>query len=158
MTSPFEDGTGYITTGGRKISGYVPKSKKKAYPGDDYNGWQPDTSSSAIKWLDLCDKNADKPVIPSTKTMAALNLIKEWQEKDPGDKIIVFVKWAVTAKVLGRMLQTENIRFLYYFGATGGTSSKARDRALKAFEDKKLDINVMVRYPPPPTPLVLPTS
>lgn len=148
--SPFEDGTGYITTGGRRISGYVPKSKQKVYPGDDYNGWQPDTASSASKWLDLCDKNKNKPITPSTKTTTAINLIKEWQEKDPDDKIIVFVKWTLTAKVLGRMLRAEKIPFLYYFGTTSGTSSKPRGRALEAFEDEQRGIKVMARNPPPP--------
>ena len=99
MANNMSDDPGYITMAGRKIKGRVPKSKGKTYPGDDYNGWQPETRSSSSKWLDLGGTSPAKPVIPSTKTTAALEVIQKWQQTDPSDKILVFLKWAVTAKV-----------------------------------------------------------
>lgn len=136
-----ESDGGHIITGtGQKIEGYVPNSGKRPCLGDDFNGFQPTSSSTAQKWLKLCDKTPDKPVMPSAKTTAATKLIIDWQEAAPNDKIIVFVEWAITANVLGRMLQSKKIPFVYYFGEL---DPKHRAKTLKAFEENE-SIKVMV--------------
>ena len=144
MESKSRDDSSYITVAGRKIKGHVPRSKRKSYLGDDHNGWQPEAQSSASKWLNLCDSDPTKPITPSAKTTAALELIQKWQQTAPSDKIVVFIKWTMTAKVLGRMLQSKKIPFVYYFG--GRDSSNARQKALEAFETND-KIKVMVCPP-----------
>lgn len=76
----------------------------------------------------------------STKTRAVSKIVKQWQSEEPGDKIIIFTQFTLCVKVLGRMLNAEKIRFLYY---NGDMSIPERDEAVRNFEQEDT-IKVMV--------------
>ncbi|KAI8949067.1 P-loop containing nucleoside triphosphate hydrolase protein [Xylaria longipes] len=117
----------------------VPRHERgQKSPGDDYNGMQPQMSISCCSWMQGCDKLGT--VTPSTKTNAAIDIVKGWQNEAPDDKIVIFTEWIVTAKVLGRMLNRANIDFVYY---TGHIPVKSRDKNLEDFKDNP-GIKVMV--------------
>ncbi|KAI1264261.1 SNF2 family N-terminal domain-containing protein [Xylariaceae sp. FL1019] len=101
-------------------------------PGDDMNGYQPhlERHSSGCRWLEQCD--ADKQVIASTKIILAAELIRTWLIKAPEDKIVVFVEWNLTACVLGRVLDLEGVKYVYYWG---DMSLNAKTKSLEDFRD-----------------------
>ncbi|KAJ4419919.1 hypothetical protein N0V85_000806 [Neurospora sp. IMI 360204] len=68
---------------------------------------------------------------PSAKTARLKDIILKWQEQAPDDKIIVFTQWIQIARIIGRVLQQENIDFLYLFGGMGPTD---REDQIKAFQ------------------------
>ncbi|KAI1176782.1 P-loop containing nucleoside triphosphate hydrolase protein [Nemania sp. FL0916] len=127
----------FETQDGRSIS-VVPSSQAKARsPGDDYNGIQPRASQN-FRWLDECDRLG--PVFSSTKTNATLDIIKNWQSEAPDDKIVVFVEWLLTARILGRMLNEVNVNFVYY---NGHMSPNERTKNMEDFKENG-EIKVMV--------------
>lgn len=119
----------------------APNGKRNRRPGDDYNGLQPTTKASASKWLEAWDKNPKEPIMPSAKTSATINTVLEWQDSAPDDKIIIFVEWNLTARILGRMLEAKGIQFLYYWGEK--MTTKSRCKALETFE-KTPSIKVLI--------------
>ncbi|RYO92657.1 hypothetical protein DL766_008782 [Monosporascus sp. MC13-8B] len=108
-------------------------------PGEDANGVSL-TSGSKSSFLDACDKRPKEPLVPSTKTKAVKELVTRWQSEAPNDKIIIFTQFTLRAKILGRMLSSEKIKFLYY---NGDMTVKERRKAVQAFEQLKL-IKVMI--------------
>ncbi|RYP62643.1 hypothetical protein DL771_009636 [Monosporascus sp. 5C6A] len=102
-------------------------------PGKDANGVSL-TSGSKSSFLDACDKRPKEPLVPSTKMKAVNELVTRWQSEAPNDKIIIFTQFTLCAKILGRMLSSENIKFLYY---NGDMTMKERDKAVKEFERLK---------------------
>ncbi|KAI1631190.1 P-loop containing nucleoside triphosphate hydrolase protein [Biscogniauxia mediterranea] len=98
-------------------------------PGDDANGEQPKSNRFVTRWLRKCDATPGK-IQSSSKVNKTMDLISEWQSEAPDDKVIVYNKWTVTAKILGRMLNAKNIPFLYYWG---DMSCAARRDALEEF-------------------------
>ncbi|UNI16803.1 hypothetical protein JDV02_003205 [Purpureocillium takamizusanense] len=60
-------------------------------------------------------------------------VVGTWQQDHPDDKIIVFVQFIMTAKVLGRMLELANGSFLYYVGTMTQTQK------ITALDDFKQD-------------------
>ncbi|KKP06853.1 hypothetical protein THAR02_01050 [Trichoderma harzianum] len=85
----------------------------------------------------FCD---EIPILPSTKLTAAMAVILTWLEEAPDDKILVFTQWTGAAKMLGLMLQTMNIGFVYFYG---GLATPQRTRALEAIKNNK-EIKVMI--------------
>ncbi|POR39558.1 Putative ATP-dependent helicase [Tolypocladium paradoxum] len=73
-------------------------------------------------------------LVPSTKLTATMAVLATWLQDYPGDKIIVFVQFVMTGKVLGRMLEMSGHKsnFLYYFG---GMSQPQRNKSLKDFKE-----------------------
>lgn len=55
--------------------------------GDDFRNIQPKDGLRS-SWLDEADENLDAPVLSSSKTTAVENIIREWQQEAPDDKII----------------------------------------------------------------------
>ncbi|KAK1242887.1 hypothetical protein MKX08_005699 [Trichoderma sp. CBMAI-0020] len=82
----------------------------------------------------------DIPVLSSTKLTAAMAVVLTWTHEEPNDKILIFTQFIGTAKMLGLMLQTLNIGFVYYYG---GLAPSQKARALEAIKTKD-DIKVMV--------------
>ncbi|KAI1339479.1 P-loop containing nucleoside triphosphate hydrolase protein [Xylariaceae sp. FL0016] len=106
--------------------------QKSPQPGDDHLGNQPCTKPPLTGFLTACDADPHTPLPPSAKTVAVKDILLQIQQEAPDDKTIVFVEFAVTAKILGRVLQAEGIPFLYFWG---GMSSDARGGALKYFHE-----------------------
>ncbi|KAH7143752.1 SNF2 family N-terminal domain-containing protein [Dactylonectria macrodidyma] len=67
----------------------------------------------------------------SSKLVAAMSVILTWSEEAPSDKIIVFTGFGPTAKVLGCMLATAGLAFVYY---NGEINDKQKSKALEAFQ------------------------
>ncbi|KAL6901430.1 SNF2 family N-terminal domain-containing protein [Trichoderma evansii] len=82
----------------------------------------------------------DIPILPSTKLTAAMAVVLTWMHEAPDDKILIFTQFIGTAKMLGLMLQTLNIGFVYYYG---GLAQSQKTRALEAIKNKDY-IKVMV--------------
>ncbi|KAK7749081.1 hypothetical protein SLS62_008476 [Diatrype stigma] len=139
-TPDMDDGPSTLFTSTGRVKLSQPSATKPPAPGDDSNGLQPKTKKSLSKWLELSDRNANEPLTPSAKTTAAMECIKGWQLEAPDDKIIVFVQWGITAKVIGRMLGVANIPFLYYWG---DMTPQQRGNALEDFKTKS-NIKVLV--------------
>lgn len=120
--------------------------------GDDRNGF-----FTASTFRD------DVPILPSTKLTAAMAVILTWMHEAPDDKILgkfgefevvcrrqaltypfyfitVFSQFKGTAKMLGHMLRTLDIGFVYYYG---GLTLSQKTRALDTIKTRD-DIKVMV--------------
>ncbi|KAI0508346.1 P-loop containing nucleoside triphosphate hydrolase protein [Xylaria bambusicola] len=108
---------------GRRVLVEVSNYQRK---GDDFNERQPQLEQSSSRWLHKCDEKGQ--VTASTKTMAAVQTVEEWLEIAPGDKIVIFTEWYVSAQVIGRLLN-ERI--------------SVKDRA-KNLEDFKIKGNIKV--------------
>ncbi|KAI3329220.1 P-loop containing nucleoside triphosphate hydrolase protein [Xylariaceae sp. AK1471] len=142
----FQEGSGAVklksevlkTPDGRSISVVPPRDLKKRCPGDDYNGIQLKMSNASCRWLRKCDNLGQ--VTPSTKTKAAMDIVKEWQDEAPDDKIVIFMEWIATANVLGRLLGRSNINFVYYNGAI---TVKDRNKNLEDFKSDP-DIKILI--------------
>ncbi|KAI1491548.1 P-loop containing nucleoside triphosphate hydrolase protein [Biscogniauxia mediterranea] len=87
-----------------------------------------------------CDKTYPKPIVPSTKTTAAMEAILQWQADAPDDKIIIFTDFKMTGAILGRMLQAQGVHFLYFYGDMTG---KQKHNAIQAFHDRK-EVKVLI--------------
>ncbi|KAI0478648.1 P-loop containing nucleoside triphosphate hydrolase protein [Xylariaceae sp. FL0804] len=111
--------------------------KQLRKPGDDAHGRQPKGRS---RFLEACDATPGKVVPPSAKMTAIKDSVLEWQHTAPDDKIIIFVQFSVSARIIGRMLEGEGISFLYFWGDMNG---EARDKAIRDFHEKG-DIKVLV--------------
>ncbi len=128
------------TKTGRRVTLTRPGSAKPRNPGDDVHSMQPKSTIVASKWLALSDENKDEPLTPSAKTTAAMECIRGWQLEAPNDKILVFSQWAITAKIMGRLLEAAKIKFLYYWG---DMNPQHRAKALEAFKTNS-NIKVLV--------------
>ncbi|PQE17636.1 hypothetical protein CJF31_00007763 [Rutstroemia sp. NJR-2017a BVV2] len=92
------------------------------------------------EWLEEFDKgNASLP--RSAKVDAIRNKLRTWKKEAPSDKVIIFVQWSLMIRLIGVMLQEEDIPFIYYVVSlqkkptkTGEMSQNERTDALKAFE------------------------
>ncbi len=139
------------------------RKKKEKAVGDDANWVQPKMKDSS-KWMERYDENyPDKILGASAKTIAVKNQILLWQKEAPDDKIIgtyqpehsrlsrpqlnqpstktVFVNWAKLACIIGRMLNEEQIPFLYYFG---DLKLDQKDAAITTFQTNP-EIKILVR-------------
>ncbi|KAH8122154.1 SNF2 family N-terminal domain-containing protein [Trichoderma asperelloides] len=80
------------------------------------------------------------PILPSTKLTAAMAVVLTWMDEAPDDKILIFTQFRGTAKMLGLMLQTMDIGFVYFYG---GLTPPQKARALDTIKTRD-DIKVMV--------------
>ncbi|KAI0144293.1 SNF2 family N-terminal domain-containing protein [Xylariaceae sp. FL1272] len=109
-------------------------------PGDDVKGIQPHLKkhSSGCRWLEQCD--AEGLVVASTKLVLALAIVLAWLRADIDDKIVVFIEFNLSAKILQRMLEQMKLKFVCYWG---DMSPKDRKIALKTFkEDAKTKVMI----------------
>jgi SNF2 family DNA or RNA helicase len=131
-------------------------------PGSDWCGLQPLGDEESAQFLEECDKNINLAMAPSAKTVMVKDIILKWQSKAPADKIIgkscslqltrdaatdqydetVFTQWVMVGRILGRMLQQENIKFVYFFGEM---SRLEKENNIKVFHEVD-EVKVMVSY------------
>ncbi|KAM0462078.1 hypothetical protein ACHAO4_001271 [Trichoderma viride] len=69
----------------------------------------------------------DFPILPSTKLTLAIAVVLTWMHEAPEDKILIFTQFRGTARMLGYMLRTLDLGFVYYMG---GLTSIQKRRAL----------------------------
>ncbi|KAG4438756.1 hypothetical protein IFR05_005784 [Cadophora sp. M221] len=113
------------------------KTKKIKQKGVDYMGNLP--VAPFMPWLaDFDSDSSEMP--PSTKLTALVKQIKEWIATAPSDKIIIFTQWRAFAAIDGRVLERENIPFVYF---TGDMTIKARQDATAQFRSNPA-VKVMV--------------
>ncbi|TFB01444.1 DNA repair protein RAD5 [Trichoderma ghanense] len=116
------------------------RTKEYCEPGKDSNGaavHRPDDRNGFF----ICGTMLDgASVVPSTKLTAAMAVVLTWLHEAPDDKILVFTQFTGTAKILGYMLQTLGIGFVYYYG---GLPLGLKRRALDSIKTKP-DVKVMV--------------
>ncbi|KAL6796687.1 P-loop containing nucleoside triphosphate hydrolase protein [Trichoderma sp. SZMC 28012] len=115
---------------------------KKSYrePGRDNNNMAvhiDDDKNSFFVCSTILD---DAPIVPSTRLTAIMAIVLTWLHEAPDDKIILFTQFKGTAKILGYMLETLDIGFVFYYGSI---PPKQRDKALTAFGENA-DVKVMV--------------
>ncbi|KAL7800231.1 P-loop containing nucleoside triphosphate hydrolase protein [Trichoderma ceciliae] len=82
----------------------------------------------------------DVPMVPSTKLTATMAVVLTWLHEAPNDKILIFTQFTGTAKILGFMLKTLEIGFVYYYG---GLPLSQKSRALEAIKTQA-EVKVMV--------------
>ncbi|KAL5095047.1 hypothetical protein Trisim1_003652 [Trichoderma cf. simile WF8] len=82
----------------------------------------------------------DAPIVPSTRLTATMAIVLTWLHEAPDDKIIIFTQFRGTAKILGYMLETLKIGFIYLYGSI---PQKQRSKALTVFKENA-DVKVMV--------------
>ncbi|KAI0022805.1 P-loop containing nucleoside triphosphate hydrolase protein [Xylariomycetidae sp. FL0641] len=116
-----------------------PELNKRAR-GSDFNGIHP-KSHTQSRFLDAFDSLPANRLILSTKTAAVKDTVLEWQQTAPNDKILVFVQFATSAMIIGRILEAENIPFLYF---TGTISGARRAQQLQDFLSEEKKIKVMI--------------
>lgn len=126
-----------------------------------------ETHMNVQKFLAACDLQPWNPIPHSTKTKAALDLVRKWQAEAPNDKIIsmcsfpkaqkeggggkltkitVFVQWIPMLAILGRMIFQNGLRFVYYWGLMNETQ---KARSIRGF---KCDPEIKVMVSPSPIP------
>ncbi|KAJ3579053.1 hypothetical protein NPX13_g1515 [Xylaria arbuscula] len=127
------------TCDGQAVSVTIPSRTNRRSPGDDFNRAEPRKMDSTSRWLRKCDESGETMI--STKIRIAVQIIKGWLESAPGDQIVVFTEWIDTARILGRLLNKSNIKFVYY---NGGLSDVQRAKNLEDFKKKGLGIQVLV--------------
>ncbi|KAK6828443.1 P-loop containing nucleoside triphosphate hydrolase [Apiospora arundinis] len=108
--------------------------------GNDYLDNQPRLKSSKTSFLKALDKDYPKPMVPSAKTTMVKHTVLQWQADAPNDKIIIFTQFLQESMILGRMLQAERKKFVYFFGQM---SSKDKSAAIAAFHELD-DVKIMI--------------
>ncbi|KIL95436.1 hypothetical protein FAVG1_00173 [Fusarium avenaceum] len=121
---------------------YVEKAVKalKDYkePGQDTIGtrWAGGPKKCTSFFQATCGRN-DMGYSPAkmplgAKVKAAMSIILSWQKEAPEDKIILFVEFTRTAKVLGCAIKALGINFVYY---NQMANPKQKDAALQTFKN-----------------------
>lgn len=108
--------------------------------GNDLLNRQPSLKKSHTMFLRASDKKFPEPMVPSAKTTMVKSTILQWQAEAPDDKIIIFTQFLEESQILGRMLQTENISFLYFWGEL---NQKQKQKTLETFRENR-DVKVLV--------------
>ncbi|KAK3374367.1 P-loop containing nucleoside triphosphate hydrolase protein [Lasiosphaeria ovina] len=87
--------------------------------GDDLKGIQPKSSpkQGTSTFLATADRNTSHPMTPSAKIAMARSMVVQWCSKYPTDKIIIYTQFVILGRIIGRVLQEEDIGFLYHFGS-----------------------------------------
>ncbi|KAH6659105.1 SNF2 family N-terminal domain-containing protein [Truncatella angustata] len=93
--------------------------------GDDILGYQPRHHKFKTRFFTESDKNyPEKPMTPSSKATAIKATALEWLTDAPDDKIIIFSLFTKMMRVIGRMLQDEEIPFIYFDGSLSAKQKK----------------------------------
>ncbi|KAL2263920.1 hypothetical protein VTK26DRAFT_4301 [Humicola hyalothermophila] len=87
---------------------------------------------NTAKFLRVYDRVPWNPIPHSAKTKAAMELVRQWNDEAPDDKIIIFGYWIATLSILGRMLFQNGIRFVYLWG---DMEKFHQQRCIKAFQN-----------------------
>ncbi|TGO09907.1 hypothetical protein BTUL_0150g00110 [Botrytis tulipae] len=112
-------------------------ANRKGLKGKDFRKYIPTTQKSV--WLDQYDRGKIQ-LRPGSKLEAVMEQVQEWLESAPHEKIIIYTQWKMVSTIIGRMLEKENIDFLYY---TGDMSRTTRDKTIGLFE-KNPSIKILV--------------
>ncbi|PNP59013.1 hypothetical protein THARTR1_01261 [Trichoderma harzianum] len=118
-------------------------SNAKSYrePGEDYNNVimrQGDDRNGFFVCSTILE---DVATVPSARLTATMAVALTWLHEAPDDKILViFTQFIGTAKILGYMLNTLGIGFVYYWG---GLPNGQKTKALAAIKENE-DVKVMV--------------
>ncbi|KAK4134684.1 hypothetical protein BT67DRAFT_379414 [Trichocladium antarcticum] len=118
-----------IRGGGSWRAQLVARSRAR---GDDVNGVQPTANKNSL-FLAESDRDLSAALTPSAKTIVLKDMILNWRRTWPTDKIIVFTSFIEIGRIVGRMLQDEDIDFLYYFGSM---ASAMKYQAVRDFTNK----------------------
>ncbi|EGO02949.1 hypothetical protein SERLA73DRAFT_103014 [Serpula lacrymans var. lacrymans S7.3] len=110
---------------GKKGGKQVNESRKKG------NGKHNEASNGMSDALIATWKKGDDDLEPSTKMMALIRLLQEWDVS--GDKTICFSQWTSMIDLVEILLSRYGIQNLRY---DGGMDRTARDRALSAFKQQ----------------------
>lgn len=116
------------------------KNKDGKTLGNDYLNVQPRAKLAWSAFLHALDAKYPQPMVPSAKTTTVKHTVLEWQKDAPDDKIIIFTQFIQEGQVLGRMLQAEGFKFVYFFGEM---TAKQKARAIDIFHKKK-EVKIMV--------------
>lgn len=98
--------------------------------GNDMLGQQPRLKKENTMFLRASDKRYPEPMVPSAKTTMVKEIVLRWQSEAPEDKVIIFTQFLEESQIIGRMLQSENMSFLYFYGDMG---QKKKQKALEKF-------------------------
>ncbi|KAL2135719.1 hypothetical protein VTI74DRAFT_7236 [Chaetomium olivicolor] len=109
---------------------------KRPGRGDDVNNIQPKANKKSTFLADS-DRDRSSALTPSAKTIALKSILLDWHKPYPEDKIIVFTPFVEIGRIIGRMLQDEDIDFLYYFGTMSRTE---KYKAVQDFADKNIRV------------------
>lgn len=113
------------------------KAGRTRLRGDDYNKFQPqDASGSTLMRI----VDASSAVPQSSKIMAVIKQIQDWNQEATDDKVIVFSNFIGVSRLLGRILQDNGIEFLYFVGEM---DADQRHQAISAFKTVS-EIKVLV--------------
>ncbi|CAG8961207.1 hypothetical protein HYFRA_00013263 [Hymenoscyphus fraxineus] len=116
------------------------KSKPKLVKprkGKDAMGFHPQILSDP--WVERYDKGLYK--LPrSAKLEKLMEQLRKWNSEAPDEKVVIFTQWRAFAALIGRTLNEDKIKFVYY---TGDKTAGKRDVAVKEFENRR-DIKVMI--------------
>ncbi|EFQ32009.1 SNF2 family domain-containing protein [Colletotrichum graminicola M1.001] len=113
------------------------KMRRRKY-GGDYIGNLPALEEHDTAFLQIgVNENGGVPC-PGTKLTVAKEIILQWQEEAPNDKIIIFVEFIKTAVLMGIMLNLEDIPFVYLNGKLTSTEK------LKAVDTFKTNPEVKI--------------
>ncbi|KDN67093.1 putative SNF2 family domain-containing protein [Colletotrichum sublineola] len=96
------------------------------HPEDDKKDKKP------IRFLQISDKKPGIPLTPSVKMTALKETVLRWQAEAPDDKIIIFSQFNVVMKIIGRILESENICFAYL---SGKQNTEQRNKAVNEFQN-----------------------
>ncbi|KPI36069.1 DNA repair protein RAD5 [Cyphellophora attinorum] len=86
-----------------------------------------DSPEEDINWLNIAN-----PVIQSTKTMAAVKQIKEWQAENPDNKILLFSQFRGVLRVFSKICDEEGWGHAQFHGEM---TFDARNKAISRFEE-----------------------
>lgn len=109
--------------------------------GYDVRDYHPKLKKSEIRFFHESDRySPGEPITPSAKATAIKATTLRWLHEAPDDKILIFSQFKKMSVIIGRMLQDEEISFIYF---DGGLNSARKHSAVQAFQDDP-NIKVMV--------------
>ncbi|UKZ82626.1 hypothetical protein TrVFT333_010419 [Trichoderma virens FT-333] len=85
----------------------------------------------------------DVPTVPSARLTATMAIALTWLHEAPDDKILIFTQFIGTAKILGYMLDTLGIGFVYYWGGLPGGQKRKALEAIKQNADVKVMVSTL---------------
>ncbi|KAG9232866.1 SNF2 family N-terminal domain-containing protein [Amylocarpus encephaloides] len=115
---------------GKKDRGPIKKSTiPKNSKGLDFNNYEPFTPYST--WITASDDNPEFPITSSAKITALKAELLQAFEKDPLEKVVVFVQFKLLARIIGRLCNEEGWPFLYF---TSDIDLEQRSRSVEIFK------------------------
>ncbi|KAK2055400.1 SNF2 family domain-containing protein [Colletotrichum caudatum] len=119
-------------------------NEKEYTRGFDYNKFQPTEHAAKNKkpnrFLQISDKRPSMPLTPSAKMTALKETVLRWQAEAPEDKIIIFSQFTAVMKIIGRILESEGICFVYL---SGKQNTDQRNKAVHEFQNGE-EVKVLI--------------